>query len=306
MSFSHRQSAWEAAKIVSPCLMEQIFIYRDGQKQGPYTLEQAEACLIIGTLNAADSAGYEGLADQIPLSSAISQLKQQGESEDRRRKVTTADQKAELRFLGLKVKRDLTQGGYQDLMEEACKDSTTKSKLEVFRLKRIKGKELSAFLLKNSFQLGMEIPSMAQVRETIDFLQDNIPAWATETSPEEFAKLILARYPDLKSRSASSSAEIKDASQWGDEPATEPQLAYLRDLGAQFSSDISKAEASDVIDRYKNRASDAQKRRLTFYGLNFGPEITKEQASTLIDSFRARHPESEDAYEEWKIKHSIA
>jgi hypothetical protein len=294
------------SQVLSPRLMEKIFIYRDGQKQGPYTLEQAQACIIIGTVNAADSAWYEGLPDQIPLSSAISQLKQQGESEDWRRKVATADQKAELRFLGLKVKRDLTQGGYQDLMEEACKDSTAKSKLEVFRLKRIKGKEFMDFLLKNSFKLGMEIPSMAQLRETVDFLQDNIPAWATETSPEEFAKLILTRYPELKSAWESSSAEITDGSQWGDEPATEPQLAYLRDLGGQFSSDISKAEASELIDRYKNRASDAQKRRLTFYGLNFDPQITKEQASALIDSFRAQHPESEDAYEEWKIKHGIA
>jgi hypothetical protein len=34
--------------------------------------------------------------------------------------------------------------------------------------------------------------------------------------------------------------------------------------------------------------------------------FTRDAHSLKIDSFRARHPESEDAYEEWKIKHSIA
>jgi hypothetical protein len=287
--------------------MRQILIYRDGQNRGPYTLEQVQACLIIGTLTATDFAWYEGLSDWTPLSSAIAQLEQQGEhaSDGSRRKVATADQKAELRFLALRVKRDLTQGGCQDLIDEACKDPATKSKLEVFRLKRTKEKEFLGFLQKNSFKLGMMVPTMAQLRETIDFLHDSIPAWATETSPEEFAKLILTRYPDLKGTWESSTAGIEDISDWGDEPATERQLAYLRDLGARFSSDISKVEASELIDRRKNKATDAQKRRLTFYALDFDPEVTKEQASTLIDSYRAQHPESEDAYQEWKIKTGI-
>lgn len=287
--------------------MSQIFIYRDGQDQGPYTLEQVQACLIIGTLTATDFAWYEGMPDWVPLSLAIAQLEQQGEraSDGWRRKVATADQKAELRFLALKVKRDLTQGGYQDLIDEACKDPAIKSKLEVFHLKRTKEKEFLDFLQKNSFKLAIMVPTMAQLRETIDFLHDSIPAWATETSPEEFAKLILARYPDLKGTWESSTAEVEDNSDWGDEPATDRQLAYLGDLGAQFSTDISKAEASELIDRLCHQATDAQKRRLNFYRLDFDPHITKEQASTLIDCYRTRHPESEDAYQEWKITHSI-
>jgi hypothetical protein len=288
--------------------MRQIFIYRDGQDQGPYTLEQVQACLIIGTLKANDFAWYEGIPDWIPLSSAIAQLEQQGEcaSDGWRRKVATGDQRAELRFLALKVKRDLTQGGYQDLIDEGCKDPSIKSKLEVFRLKRTKEKEFLEFLQKNSFKLGMMVPTMAQLRETIDFLHDSIRAWATETSPEEFAKLILTRYPVLKGTWAPSSAEIEDISDWGHESATDRQLAYLEDLGAQFSTGISKAEASEVIDRLCHQATDAQKRRLNFYRLDFDPHITKEQASTLIDCYRTRHPESEDAYQEWKIANRIS
>ncbi len=36
---------------------------------------------------------------------------------------------------------------------------------------------------------------MAQLRETIDFLQDNIADWAAQTSAAEFTTLILSRYP---------------------------------------------------------------------------------------------------------------
>ncbi len=288
--------------------MRQIFIYRDGQDdQGPYTLEQVQARLIVGALSATDLAWYEGLPDKMPLSLAITQLEQQGEhaSDDWQRKVATADQKAELHLLGLKVKRDLTQGGCQDLIDEACKDQATKLRLEVFRLKRTKERDFLDFLRKNNFKLGMMVPTMAQLRETLDFLQDSIPSWATETSPEEFAKLILIRYPDLKNNWESAAAEVKGVSDWGDDPATGPQLAYLSALGAPFSPDIKKAEASELIDRYKNQATDAQKRRLTFYGLDSDPDITKEQASRLIDSYCERHPESEDAYQEWKIRNGI-
>jgi hypothetical protein len=290
--------------------VSEIFIYREGQDKGPYSLEQVQASLIIGTLNGSDFAWFEGLADWIPLSSAIVQLEQLGDhaTDDWRRKVATADQKAELRFLGFKVKRDLTQGACQDQIDEACEDPAVKSRLAVFRLKKIKEKEFLEFLQKNSFKLRMTIPNVGQVRETIDFLHDNIPSWETETSAEEFATLILARYPDLKNNWDSLSAEIDDttSNEWGDDSATERQLDYLRDLGATVSPDISKAEASELIDRLCHQATDAQKRRLNFYRLDFDPHITKEQASTLIDCYRTRHPESEDAYQEWKIQHYMS
>jgi GYF domain 2 len=286
-----------------------IFIYRRGQDQGPYSLEQVQASLIVGTLNESDFAWFEGLADWIPLSAAIVQLDHVGDdaTDGWRRKVATVDQKAELRFLAFKVKRDLTQGACQDQIDEACKDPAVKSGLEGFRLKKIKEKEFLGFLQRNSFKLRMTIPNVGQVRETIDFLGDNIPSWETETSADEFAKLILVRYPDLKNSWESLSAEVDDvaSSDWDDDPATERQLDYLRDLGATVSPDISKGEASELIDHLCHQASDAQKRRLNFYRLDFDPHITKDQASTLIDRYRTRHPESEDAYQKWKIQHHI-
>ena len=289
--------------------MTEIFIYREGRSEGPYSLDQVQASLIIGTLIESDFAWFEGLAEWIPLSSAIGQLEQLGDraTDDWRRKVATADQKAELRFLGFKVKRDLTQGSCQDQIEEACKDAEVAARLQVFRLKKVKEKEFLDFLQKSSFKLRMMAPNVGQVRETIDFLQDNIPKWDTETSVEEFATLILARYPELKNNWDSLSAEIDviTGGEWGDDPATERQLDYLRDLGATVTPDISKAEASELIDRLCNQATEAQKRRLNFYRLDFDPLITKDQASRLIDCYRERHPDSEDAYQEWKIVNHI-
>src|ERR1039457_1342469 len=171
--------------------MNAIFVQHDGEKKGPYTPEQVRSCLIIGTLNASDLAWCEEQNDKLPLSAVMARLDQQGEqiSDDWRRKIATSDQKAELRFLRIKVKQGLTQGGYHDLVDEACKDEAIKSGLGIFRLKRTKEKEFLEHFHRNSFKLGITIPTMAQLRETLDFLQDNIPNWATETTPEEFAQL---------------------------------------------------------------------------------------------------------------------
>jgi hypothetical protein len=158
----------------------------------------------------------------IPLSPIVAQLAQdkQHEADAWRRKVATADQKAELRFLSITVKRDLTQGTCQDLINEACKDPTIRFKLELFRLKRKKEKEFSEFLLKNSFKLGIVNPTMAQLRETIDFLQDNIADWAAQTSGAEFATLILSRYPELKGNWEYPVADNSNIFDTNDDPAT--------------------------------------------------------------------------------------
>lgn len=284
-----------------------IYIYRNGQDEGPYNLEQVQACLIIGTLSESDFAWFEGLIDWIPLSAAIAQWEQSGhKTEGWRRKVATADQKAEMRFLALKVRRDLTQGDAQDQIDEACKDSDVKSRLDVFRLKRVREKDFVVFLQKNGYRLRMIPPQIGQIRETIDFLQDNVPNWNTETTAEEFASLILSRYPELNNDWDTLDTDGSEIDpDWGTESATDRQLTYLRDLGATVSPNLTKAEASELIDRLCHRASDAQKRRLNFYGLDYDPQITKEQASLLIDCYRERHPKSEDAYQEWKIQNHI-
>lgn len=52
----------------------------------------------------------------------------------------------------------------------------------------------------------------------------------------------------------------KDPAEWttGDEPATGPQLSYLRtlahDTGAEVPDDLSKAQASEMIDRLRGES----------------------------------------------------
>lgn len=47
----------------------QIYITRDGQRLGPYSVEEINAQLAAGTVSATDLAWYEGVTNWIPLSS---------------------------------------------------------------------------------------------------------------------------------------------------------------------------------------------------------------------------------------------
>jgi hypothetical protein len=46
----------------------QIFIHRDGQQLGPYTLDQVKGDLTSGSLQAGDLAWHEGIPNWVPLS----------------------------------------------------------------------------------------------------------------------------------------------------------------------------------------------------------------------------------------------
>src|SRR5215471_4518195 len=56
---------------------------------------------------------------------------------------------------------------------------------------------------------------------------------------------------------------------------------------------------SDAPSR-SERATDAQKRKLRFYGVRFPDNMTKIEASNLIDDAMASYPEKEQKYQEWK------
>jgi hypothetical protein len=162
--------------------------------------------------------------------------------------------------------------------------------------------ELMAFFETESARLRMNVPAAAAVRETIDFLAENNPTWHTEVSAPEFAKILKQRYPELRFEWTD---DVASAEEVNDEPATEKQIAYLKVLGAPIPGYLGIREASNLIEEWKGRASDAQKRRLNFYKLEYAASITREQATALIDSYKAQHPESEAAYQEWKILNDI-
>jgi hypothetical protein len=180
----------------------------------------------------------------------------------------------------------------------------TESELLSLRLKARKETEFMGFLRAECSRLRMNVPTSTAVRDTIDFLAENNPGWDTETSSEEFARILIKRYPELRFEwSAVDESEGSEA--LGDEPATEKQIAYLKVLGAPIPPYLGLRAAADLIDEWKNRASDAQKRRLNFYKLAYNPNISREEANALIDSYKAEHPQSEEAYQEWKINNGI-
>lgn len=160
-----------------------------------------------------------------------------------------------------------------------------------------KENEYMEFLRAEAARLRMNIPAVGAVRDTIDFLFESIPDWNGDTAPEEFAKLMVKRYPELRFEWTSG----EDS----DEPATAKQISFLKVLGAPIPNSLGIREASDLIEEWKNRVSDGQKRRLDFYGLAYAADITREQATALIDDYKKTHPESEAAYQEWKAKNDV-
>ncbi len=167
--------------------------------------------------------------------------------------------------------------------------------------KHLKEAEFLSFLEKEAARLHMNMPAPGAVRETIDSLAESDPNWESEVSPEDFARLLKQRYPELRFE-WSATEQAGDAD---DEPATPKQIAYLRVLEVPIPEYLGLREASDLIDQHKNRVSDGQKRRLDFYGLKYAPNTTREEATALIDAYKADHPESEAAYQAWKRANKI-
>jgi hypothetical protein len=56
----------DSLKIISAAIMT-LYIAKNGQRTGPYTLAEVQGFLANGTFNMADFAWYEGLTDWIPL-----------------------------------------------------------------------------------------------------------------------------------------------------------------------------------------------------------------------------------------------
>src|SRR5437763_17189803 len=91
-----------------------------------------------------------------------------------------------------------------------------------------KESELMSFIESESSRLRMNFPSPAAIQETIEFLARSDPNWATQTAPEEFAKILKQRYPELRFEWT----DTTDPESSGGEPATDEPMAYLRGLEA--------------------------------------------------------------------------
>src|SRR5436305_15089018 len=89
-----------------------------------------------------------------------------------------------------------------------------------------KAEELVAFFEDHAQRLRTNLPSLSAVRETVDFVLEQEINWPNDLSPENFAKIMIQRYPDLRlewTGNVESEAQL-------DEPATDKQIAYLKVL----------------------------------------------------------------------------
>jgi hypothetical protein len=168
--------------------------------------------------------------------------------------------------------------------------------------RQAKADEFRAFLEENAERLRMNVPSASAVREAVDFLLENEEEWPNDMSAKKFARVMVQRYPELRFEWTGN----VEGEAGQDEPATDKQIAYLKVLEVPIEDYLSVREASDLIDQYRNRVSEGQKRRLSFYGLSYAPDITREEATELIDRYKSEHPESEAAYQAWKASRAGA
>ena len=124
-------------------------------------------------------------------------------------------------------------------------------------------------------------------------------------NPEQIDRHLLAyiirslswQFPDRVD--AAVAAQVEDASDWHNDPATERQISYLRSIGICIEDGLTKGRACQLIG---GEPTEGQLRRLKFYRITPSPYLTKEEASELIDGYMTQHPESEEEYQAWKLR----
>jgi hypothetical protein len=124
-------------------------------------------------------------------------------------------------------------------------------------------------------------------------------------NPEQIDRHLLAyiirslswQFPDRVD--AAVAAQVDDASDWHNDPATERQISYLRSIGVSIEDGLTKGRACQLIG---GEPTEGQLRRLKFYGITPSPYLTKEEASEWIDGYEMQHPDSEEQYQTWKLR----
>lgn len=103
----------------------------------------------------------------------------------------------------------------------------------------------------------------------------------------------------------------REATAWTDQHATSKQVAYLQVLGVKFdASRITKAEASDLIDKAKDRLENAPSNRqmmvLRFWDQVALAEEGKGSVSEWMDFWYRKDDRHRDAWDLWKVENGLA
>ena len=96
--------------------------------------------------------------------------------------------------------------------------------------------------------------------------------------------------------------QLEEFTDWRNEPASDRQIQFIASLGGPVAPNLTKGEASELIDHLKDPPSEGQLRRLRFYRIALPRYLSKDAASRLIDAYVTAHPESEEDYQTWKLQ----
>jgi hypothetical protein len=263
-------------------MTERIYVSRNGKEFGVFSRAQAERAFRDLELHHTDWARKSKDDPWRPIGEVITLL-------------ANEEQKAALRFLGSNVPRGISHEAAEQRIAQLCLEG---GKTDQFRLWRAR----YAFVWRMSFGWDrdsyagrrMYQPHEEQIDAAAATLQKERPGALETISRDEFFTFVADRYPDLRS--------------WAHKPATPKQLKYLHDLGVQFRSDILAGEASNLIDEHiqthPEPITDGQRRRLKFYGIA-EDGLTRYAASQAIDRYIGENPESEIAYQQWKVAQGL-
>jgi hypothetical protein len=263
-------------------MAERIYVSRNGKEFGVFSRAQAERAFRDLELHHTDWARTSNDSPWRPIGEVVTLL-------------ANEEQKAGLRFLGSNVPRGISHEAAEKRIAQLCFET---GKGEEFRLWR----ERYAFVWRLSIGWDRESdvgrrmyqPRPEQIDSAAAALQKERPAALETISRDGFFTFVADRFPELRS--------------WAHKPATQKQLKYLRDLGVQFRNDILAGEASNLIDDHlqtnPSEITEPQRRRLKFYGIS-DTGLTRHDASELIDRYMAENPESEFAYQNWKIAQGL-
>jgi hypothetical protein len=92
-------------------------------------------------------------------------------------------------------------------------------------------------------------------------------------------------------------------SRWGRDPATEPQIKYLRALGASIPPGLTKQQASDLLDHLVGSRASVSNRQmmvLRFWDCLYVADTGRRGVSAWMDDFYAEDQDRPAAWEWWK------
>jgi hypothetical protein len=198
-------------------------------------------------------------------------------------RLATAEEKEDLRELGIPITRGLTSEQVKTIIQTAI--ATDKEKAQLWML--------WTALLRKATEIRLAAEASGKSSVVSDFYLKLFLAGEQRENPKGFcdldASLLLTRYIIWREPA------------WRNEIATDRQRKLLESKGIKVPAGLTKGDASDQIDSLLHGITEGQKRRLTFYQIS-SVGLTKEEASDLIDRYVAEHPEAEQQYQDWKAK----